>query len=104
MSLDKPNKIYSIKDNIIRLPLLVKAQAKQSRILEISQDRLKITVQALATEGKANKELISIIAKELNIKKQNLYIATGIKSPLKIIHLPINVLDKLDNLILMLKH
>ena len=58
--------------------------AKKNEV-KIEQQRLKVYLTAPASEGKANKLLIEVLAKYFNCKKAQLSIVRGEKSRNKII-------------------
>ncbi len=91
--------IYSLVGATIKLPLVIKPQAKQSKLLGISNGRLKLAISATPVDGKANKELIAFLAKLLAIKKQNIVILNGLTNPLKLVELPLAAQAKLDEII-----
>lgn len=51
--------IYSLKNNILRLAITIKPQAKRNEILGIMNNRLKIAISATTVDGKANKKVTS---------------------------------------------
>ena len=48
---------------------------------------LKVYLTAVPVDGKANKELIKLLSKELNVSKNKINIITGIKNKKKIIEI-----------------
>ena len=91
--------IYAIKNNQLIVPILVKPQAKQNQIVGIHANKIKIAIVAPPVEGKANKELINFLANKLNIKKNEVIILKGVSSMSKILVIPLNSKEKLDNLL-----
>jgi uncharacterized protein YggU (UPF0235/DUF167 family) len=92
------NNNYSLTDNLIKLPIIVKVAAQSNQIIGQLNGRIKIAISAFAIDNKANKELINFITQTqiLEIKKQDVVIAYGMANKLKIIHLPISCKSKLD--------
>ncbi len=88
--------IYSISGEVIKLPVVLKPQAKNNQVLGIINGRLKIAVAAPQVDGKANKALINFMSELLSIRKQEVIIATGLTNRLKILHLPAYAQAKLD--------
>jgi len=72
--------------NIIYLRVLVKPGSKEQKI-EIKDDELKIHLKASPRKGKANKELISFLAKMIGINKSDIELVKGHKSRDKVISL-----------------
>ena len=59
--------------------------ARKSQIEGESAGRLKVRLQAPPVEGKANKELLRLLARELGLKKNQLTLARGERSRDKVI-------------------
>ena len=59
------------------IEILVKPQAKNSKILGTHGDRLKIAIAEIADKGKANEELIAFLAECLQKPKAHISILTG---------------------------
>lgn len=59
--------------------------ARKSQIEGESAGRLKVRLQAPPVEGKANKELLKLLARELGLKKNQLTLARGERSRDKVI-------------------
>ncbi len=51
----------------------------------LDDDTIKIRIKAVPEKGKANKELIAYIAKELDLPKDKVQIISGKNDPLKLI-------------------
>ncbi|MEK6536722.1 MAG: DUF167 domain-containing protein [Actinomycetota bacterium] len=62
------------------LKLRVTPGAKKSEIMGEAGGRLRIRLQAPPVEGKANRELLRFIARELGLKKNRVALAGGEKS------------------------
>ena len=60
---------------------------KRPEIIELNDGTLKIKLKSPAHEGRANKELISVLSKHYNISKSNIKIIFGKKSRNKTIEL-----------------
>jgi uncharacterized protein (TIGR00251 family) len=91
-----PEVPYTIRGD--RLVLKVKAfpKAGKSRITGVRGGELVVRVQAPAERGAANKELVSILAKTLEISKSEIAILSGETSRHKLIHLPESARAALD--------
>ena len=70
--------------NIINLRVLVKPRSKEQKF-EIDEEELKVYLKASPTKGKANKELISFLAKLINLKKSDIELVKGHKSRNKVV-------------------
>lgn len=62
------------------LKLRVTPGAKKSEIMGETGGRLRIRLQAPPVEGKANRELVRFIARELGLKKNRVALVSGEKS------------------------
>ncbi len=91
--------IYSIVGDIIKLSVVLKPQAKNNQTLGIINSRLKIAITAPPVDGKANIALIAFMSEVLSIKKRDVIIASGLTNYLKILHLPLQALVKLQAII-----
>ena len=72
-----------------------------SKIVEITNEYIKIKLNSPPIENKANKETILLLSKTLNVPKSSIEILFGDKSKLKTFYLPITENDfriKLMNL------
>jgi uncharacterized protein len=62
------------------LPIRAIPNAARSEILGWEQDVLKVKLQAVPEDGKANKELIKLFAKTLKVAKSAIFLDAGEKS------------------------
>ena len=69
--------------------------ASKSGIVEIKDGRLKIRIAAVPEDGRANEELRLFLAKALGLPKRDIVIASGEKSRIKILRLPVSAEEKL---------
>lgn len=71
----------------------IKVITKQSR-LELrgvmDDGTIKIALTKPREKGKANKELIQFLSKELSISRDQITIASGLTSPLKVVSIELN--------------
>ena len=74
---------YKIQDKTIIVNVRVKPGSKQSEIVGIYDDRLKIRLQEPPVDGKANKMLIKFIAQQFKVPIKQIIILKGQKSKLK---------------------
>jgi len=68
----------------MRIKVKVFPKAKKERVEE-KDDILKVYVKEPATDGRANKRLIEVLAKHLNIKKYQITIIKGVTSREKVV-------------------
>ncbi len=71
----------------MKLKIKVKAHAKQNKIETKEGNEWTIRIKAPAIENKANEELISFLAEELNIRAAQIKIVSGHTSKIKIIEI-----------------
>lgn len=62
-------------------------RAKQNQILGVDGDFVKIRLIAPPIEGRANEALIEFLSETFNIRRSNVEIVRGAKSPRKVIRL-----------------
>ena len=74
--------------------------ASKSGIVEVKDDKLKIRIAAAPEDGKANEELRLFLAKALGLPKRDIVIASGEKSRIKILRLPVSAEEKLLHIVL----
>ncbi len=63
--------------------IFVKPQSKEDKIIELKSNVLVVAVKAPAIENKANKAVVELLAKELNLPKKEINIKVGFKSKYK---------------------
>jgi len=83
------NFIESQSDKIYFLHLNVKPNSKKFNIVENGKT-LIIHILSKPVKNKANKELVNILRKKLNISSSQVHIISGLKSNNKIIKLDFN--------------
>ena len=92
-----PN-IKKITDNIFNISLTVKPGSKQRKIFQ-DNEKLIVSLKSHPTKNKANKELINLIKKTLDVPNLDISIISGSKKKDKTIQLifkeqtdPLNVI------------
>lgn len=72
--------------NIAYIKVKITAASTKNELFSILEDKtLKIRIKAIRENGKANKELISFLRKELNLKKSNIEITSWNQEEIKTI-------------------
>lgn len=71
----------------MRLTVRIKPNAKESRVISKTAVEWLVAVHAPPVEGKANEELISILAEELDVPKSLIRIIRGTTAKKKIVEL-----------------
>ena len=67
------------------LQVKVKPNSQQQRITEESDGTLTVHIKSPPVDGKANKELIKLLAKKLDVPKSQIRIKSGLASRSKLI-------------------
>jgi uncharacterized protein len=74
------------KNNPDYLRVKVLPKSPKNEVVEImDDDTIKIRIKAVPEKGKANKELVKFLAKELDLPKENIQIISGKSDSLKLI-------------------
>lgn len=67
----------------MKIQVKVKPNAKQQRILEADDGSLTVYLKSPPVDGKANAELIQLLAKKYNVPKSRVSIKSGLSSKTK---------------------
>jgi uncharacterized protein len=68
----------------------VKPNSKQQKIEEVEDGSLKIYLKSSPVNGKANKELIQMLADKYNVPKSHISIRLGLASRQKVVEIDLN--------------
>jgi hypothetical protein len=68
----------------------VKTLAKESKLEKLKENYFKVSVKAPPQKGKANQEMIKLIAEYFKIKSEQVRIVSGRTSPFKVVELKFN--------------
>ena len=71
----------------VRLALQITPNAKQTEVLGVLDDALKLKLQAQPIEGKANDALVRYLAKVLSVPRAAVVITHGLSSKRKLIEI-----------------
>ena len=77
------------EDNVFFLRVNVKTNSKKQEIID-NGDFLTIKVRSKALQNKANKELLNLLSKKLNISSNQLHIVVGSKNSDKTIQISLS--------------
>ncbi len=69
------------------ITIMVVPNSKQQKVEKISENKYKVYVKSPPTKGKANKELIEILAKYFGLAKSKIKIVKGVASREKVIEI-----------------
>ncbi|MEE9167471.1 MAG: DUF167 domain-containing protein [Candidatus Neomarinimicrobiota bacterium] len=71
------------------LKVKVKPNARENRLEELSEGTWYAKVKARPIKGKANKELVALIARHFNLRKSQVSIKSGASGRVKMVQLEI---------------
>ena len=71
----------------MKIQVTVKPNSKQQKIEESTDGTLKIRLKSPPVDGKANQELIKVLAKKYGVAKSQITIESGLTSKNKIIEI-----------------
>ena len=73
----------------MKLTIVVKPNARRTKVEKITDGSYKISVNAPATEGKANEAVIAALAEHFNVAKSAVQILNGAKGRKKLVEIDI---------------
>ncbi len=71
----------------MKIQVKVKPNAKQQKIEETEKGGLIVSLKSSPVEGKANQELIQLLAKKYHVPRSSITIKSGVSSRLKLIEI-----------------
>lgn len=71
----------------MKIQVKVKPNSKQQKIEELEDGNLIIRLKSLPIDGKANQELIKLLAKKYQVSKSQITIKSGLSSKNKLIEI-----------------
>jgi uncharacterized protein (TIGR00251 family) len=77
----------------VRLRLRVSAGASRRRILGVHGGALKLSVKAPPEKGKANRDVLALVAETFGLATSDVEIVSGDTSPDKVVRLPLTLED-----------
>ncbi len=83
----RANKTVSQTKNEFILKIKVEPRSSRAGVVGLYGDALKVKLTSPPVEGKANKELIEVLAKEFNVAKKDIEIIAGQSSKNKTVKL-----------------
>ena len=89
---------YTIKDTALLLRVKAKAHAREDRVLGVRAGELLVSVRAPAEKGKANEQIIRVLAKALGLPRQGVTLKSGGSSPHKMFQVPRQAEDALKRI------
>ncbi|KAG9283988.1 hypothetical protein G9A89_005495 [Geosiphon pyriformis] len=89
-----------LSERSIKISLLVKPGAKESRVTDIANEYVGLQIAAPPKDGEANKEVISFLAQILELRKSDVQIISGLKSREKTVRVDGLSIKQIDSLLL----
>ena len=77
----------------VRLRLRVSARASRRRILGVHGGALKLSVKAPPEKGRANRDVLALVAETFGLATSDVEIVSGDTSPDKVVRLPLTLED-----------
>jgi len=81
--------LKKISGNTLNLSIHVKPNSKEQKIIQ-EKDNLVVSLKSPPIKGKANKELLKLIKKKINIPHMNVCLLSGFQNRDKIIQITFN--------------
>jgi uncharacterized protein len=92
------NNCFRIDGDKIRLEIKAVPGASKTELAGVKDGRLRVRLAAVAEDGKANVELISFLSKRIGCAKRDLRIVSGEKSRVKVIEVPGEFGEKVEEI------
>lgn len=89
---------YTVNDRGVLLRVKAKAHARDDSVLGARAGELLVSVRAAAEKGKANAEIIRVIAKTLGIPRDSVILKSGAGAPHKVFEIPLSAAAALGRL------
>ncbi|MGK7877523.1 MAG: DUF167 domain-containing protein [Xenococcaceae cyanobacterium] len=71
----------------MKIKVKVKPNSKQQKIEESAEGSLAVRLKSPPIDGKANQELIELLAKKFKVAKSQIYIKSGLSSKNKLVEI-----------------
>jgi uncharacterized protein (TIGR00251 family) len=91
--------MYQVKNGRILLMIKARPLSNSNEVVGVHEEELVIKVKAQPEKGKANKELVSYLGKLLDCRKSDIRIITGETSRHKLVELPLEAKEPLDDVL-----
>ena len=69
----------------MKIKVLVKPNAKSNKVLPMPDGSFSVRLSVPPIEGRANTELVALIAEYFHVPKRSVFIKSGVKSKIKIL-------------------
>jgi uncharacterized protein (TIGR00251 family) len=84
---------FTLKDRAVLLRVKARAHAREDAVLGVRAGELVVSVRAPAEKGKANAEIVRVIARTLGLSRDVVALKSGGSSPHKVFLVPLEALD-----------
>jgi uncharacterized protein (TIGR00251 family) len=78
---------FEVKDGRVTLRVRVKPRASKSAVLGVREGELEVAVRAPPVDGRANEELVRVLAEYFDIAKSTISIARGKSGRSKVVRI-----------------
>jgi uncharacterized protein YggU (UPF0235/DUF167 family) len=89
---------FTVQEKSVSLRVKAKPGARQDAVLGVRGSELLVAVRAVAEKGKANVEIVKVIAKALGMPRDSIVLKLGGGSPHKVFQVPLEAAPALRRL------
>jgi len=89
---------YAVGERSVLLRVKAKPHAREDGVLGVRAGELMVAVRAPAEKGKANAEIIRVVARALGLPRESVVLKSGGGSPHKVFQVPPEAVAALKNL------
>jgi hypothetical protein len=86
----RPEFVSVVEEGLFRLHVWIQPGARKNAFCGLHQGNLKLKVQAPPSEGKANKEVVAFLARQLGVKRSRVQLESGQRTRKKSILLSVD--------------
>jgi uncharacterized protein (TIGR00251 family) len=88
-------RFFTVGERAVLLRVKAKPHARQDGVLGVRAGELIVAVRAPAEKGKANAEVIRVVARELGLSRESVVLKSGGSSPHKVLQVPQEAVESL---------
>jgi uncharacterized protein len=82
-------KLFTVGKDSVSLRVKAKPGARQDAVLGVRGNELVVAVRAVAEKGRANDEIVKVLARHFGVPRDGVLIRLGGASPHKVVQLPL---------------
>ena len=90
---------YTVGDREVLLRVKAKPHAREDGVIGVRAGELLVAVRAPAVKGKANEEVIRVVARALGLPRESVVLKSGGGSPHKVFQVPREAVAALEKLL-----